>query len=204
MAASGGLPPSAPQGQSAPTGKAAGRDRLLLALLGVLLLAALGVAVARGAQAYHAFQRLRAAESAPAPVGQPRVHVQDWMPLALVARANHVPVETLLSALRAAGFTADPQAVAPDVPGALRQELGRRLGQAGDAGDAGGAAARHRLERRPPLPPERQSLRQIAEASGRSPDDAVRVAEDAIREYRLSHAPHPPSSPAAPAPPAAR
>jgi len=158
----------------------AGRDRRLLVVLALLVLA-LAVVVNRGWHAYQAYRRLDAARAAPG-VRDPRdVPIQAWLPVRIVARNHRVPESVLLDGLREAGFTVQPQDTVPDLPGPLRGALPPP--QTG------------RL-----LPPDRQSLRQIAWYSHRDPSEAVRVAEEAIGTYRQAHPlpPRPPGPPGRP------
>ncbi len=160
------------------------RSRLLkvLAVAAFVVLAA--VAVVQAVHLLHAYERLHALRTAG--IVDPNVtDLRDWMPLRVIARRYHVPEPELEDALRRAGFVVEPQAVAPDLPEALR-----RFG----FGPPAAGSPSERL-----LPPDRQSLRQIAAHSGRDPAQAVAVVRAAILDYRAAHPPSrqapPPVSP---------
>jgi hypothetical protein len=154
-------------------------------LVVALLALALAVAANRAWHTYQAYRRLDAARSAPGVRDPAQAPVQDWLPVRVVAHNHRVPVDVLLNALRDAGFTVQPQDTVPDLPGPFRRAV--------PSSPPGG-----RL-----LPPDRQSLRQIALYSHRHPSDAVHVVEDTIRAYRQERglAPLPPQPPQSPLPP---
>lgn len=130
----------------------------------VVLLALAGVLVFAGASAWNAFRTFQRAAAPPGAADAARV--RDFIPLDAVARRNGVPVAVLLDALRAAGFTAEPQRILPELPP--------------------GAGPFRRPQETPTerlLPPEQQSLRQVARQSNRQPSDAVRVVQEAIVGY---------------------
>lgn len=193
--------PPAPAGPSRPRGQRSPRLGLLaLALL--VLAVAVGFAVVHGAQAVRAYRRL----SAPRPPEVNPASIRDFVPLGAVARRAQVPEPVLEDALRSAGFTVQPQQAAPDVPGppGVVDRLRRWLfGPPGSPPPPGApsppppsatAASGGRTGRIGPpgrerrtdglLDPDQQTLRQIARFSGRSPREAVRVVQDAVRAYR--------------------
>lgn len=179
---------------SSATRSRSGQVRLLLALL-LLLGLALVFAGSRAWQTYRAYQRLSSPETGAADV----VRIRDFAPLGVVARRSGVPEAVLLEALREAGFVLEPRPVPTGLPEGLRRRLnppgrgvppgGAPSGSAppgsapGGPGPTPGGGDGGRL-----LEPAQQSLRQIAEASGRAPAEAARVVQDAIREYRQARA----------------
>jgi hypothetical protein len=150
------------------------RSRVLKVVVAAAFIVLAAAAVVQAIHLLHAYERLH--ESRTTGIIDPTVtDLRDWMPLRIIARRYHVPEPELEDALRRAGFVVEPQAVAPDLPDALR-----RFG----FGPPASSSPAERL-----LPPDRQSLRQIAAHSGRDPAQAVAVVRAAILDYRAAHPP---------------
>jgi hypothetical protein len=137
-----------------------------------------------GARAWNAFRAFQRAAAPPGAADAARV--RDFIPLDAVARRNGVPVAVLLDALRAAGFAVEPQRTLPELPpgaGPFRRPQ---------------EPSTERL-----LPPEQQSLRQIARHSNRQPSEAVGVVREAIVGYgpRATPERRAPGGPGGPRPP---
>ncbi len=150
-----------------------GRTRPITIVVIACLALAVLVAGGRAAALVRSFQRLHATHIS----GDPNdpAALQSWVPLSVVSRRYQVPVQVLLDGLRADGFTVEPQAIYPDVPDAVRRRIG-------------GLTDRRGTGRPPPLlPPERQSLHQIATHSGKSVEAAIASARKIIAEYRKDH-----------------
>jgi hypothetical protein len=176
----------------------------VLVVLALVFCATVGFAAVRAHQAFRAYQQLSAPGRGPSGPGGAGAdeRIRDFVPLSAVARRVRVPETVLEDALRSAGFTLEPQEIAPDFPRLpnLLERLHRWLrppppqptAPPGPAGTpvrppaASPSPERRVTPRRPDglLDPDQQSLRQIAHVSGRQPAEAVRVVQDAIRTYR--------------------
>ena len=169
--------------------------RATLIAIGLLLGLTLAFAASQAALLARAYSRLQAAHTAGAPPPDGSERIPPWMPLQVIARRARVPVPVLEDALRRAGFTVQEQVAAPDIPDGLRPGLDPLL-RRGNRGAPGADAPR-------PLPPARQSPRQIAQFSGRDPEAAVAVVQEAIRRYHRD-TPAAPEAPGAPGSPQGR
>lgn len=165
-----------------------GRSRLLVAGAILALMALLAFAGTRAFFAVRAYQRLHALRTGETP--RDPAALQPWLPLRMVARHYRIPESYLEDGLRDAGFTLQEQPALPDVPDAV----GGLLGRAPDRRRTPGAASSL-------LPPERQSLRQIAGFSRRQPEDAEAAARAIVRRYYEEHGIPLPARSDAPRPP---
>jgi hypothetical protein len=179
--------PAASATSSTPTPPAPSTSRGRRGLQLVVLVAfavTLLFGISRAWDAVRTFQRLQANLEAP---GRPDVaSIQDWMPLSGIARRFDVPEALLVEVLRDAGFVVgSPEG--GGVPDTVHQWLrplrelltGRGAsvprGDPDSRGDGLGGTGR-------------QTLRQIARASGDDPARAVRVVREAIRRHWDSRA----------------
>ncbi|MBI3970534.1 MAG: hypothetical protein HY332_04535 [Chloroflexi bacterium] len=160
---------------------------VLLVLLGIAVVVALNFATRVG-RAFHQVQMARTLGGLPQGALE---EIRPWMPLQVIARRTRTPEPMLEDALRRAGFAVQPQRTLPDVPDEVRP-LAPLLDDAHE----------QVANRRPLLPPARQSLRQIAAFSGKDYAAAESAVKAAIRDFHDSLRPPPPPSPVrAPPPP---
>jgi hypothetical protein len=157
--------------------------RPLQALLLLAVAATLAIGVGRAWDAARAIQRLHGAVATPS---RPNVaSIQEWMPLGGISRRFGVPESTLVHELRDAGFVVEGSPAQFGVPGAVQRWLWsvqERLTGSAPSTPVGGGDARNSAQ----SGYSRQSLRQIARASGDDPARAVGVVRETIRRQSSS------------------